>query len=259
MTVYIFTFIFGAVFGSFFNVLIYRIPLKKSISFPPSHCPSCGERIKFYDNIPILSYILLRGRCRACGNHISPIYPAVELITGAVFCSVLFTSGPTFWTLAYIISFSFMIVLSGIDLKYKEVNVAALFIPAAILGILHILSRYGFVESAAGAPIAGAKDAVIGLLSGSVFFLLIRFAGSIILKREAMGEADIYIGGLIGLMLGYKLFFYSVILAGVLGILYYLAEGKKSAEREIPFFPYLSAGAFGAYMLHEVIKRVLLP
>jgi len=260
MIYYVLFFTFGLIFGSFFNVLIYRIPIKKSISFPPSHCPSCGAEIKFYDNVPLLSYIFLWGKCRSCKTRISPLYPSIELMTGLMFISVYHMSGLTLSALAYIIGFSFMIVLSGIDLKYKEVNVFSLFIPAFIFGVVHILKYFNiFSHQVIGYPISGISEAGFGMGLGVLFFLLIRFIGSKILKKEAMGEADIYMAGLMGIMLGYKIFFYSIIIAGTAGIVFYFIFLRKSSDKEIPFFPYLSIGAYGAYMLNEIIKSVFIP
>ena len=172
MIYYVLFFTFGLIFGSFFNVLIYRIPIKKSISFPPSHCPSCGAEIKFYDNVPLLSYIFLWGKCRSCKTRISPLYPSIELMTGLMFISVYHMSGLTLSALAYIIGFSFMIVLSGIDLKYKEVNVFSLFIPAFIFGVVHILKYFNiFSHQVIGYPISGISEAGFGMGLGILFFL----------------------------------------------------------------------------------------
>ncbi|MCD6261445.1 MAG: prepilin peptidase, partial [Deltaproteobacteria bacterium] len=109
---YLFAFLLGTVIGSFLNVCIYRIPAKKSVVFPPSSCPVCGAKIRFYDNIPIISYIILSGKCRSCGHHISYQYPIVELITGILSLFLFVKFGMDYQYLLYLLFVSSLIAIS---------------------------------------------------------------------------------------------------------------------------------------------------
>ena len=111
--------VLGLVLGSFYNVCIYRIPEKKSIILPPSHCPNCGRIIPFYDNIPLLSYLILRGKCRACKTPISPRYLIVEVLTAIISVGLFLKYGPSLYYLVYLAFSSALIVISFIDLKLK--------------------------------------------------------------------------------------------------------------------------------------------
>ena len=254
----IFIFLLGLAMGSFFNVLIYRLPRKESIAFPPSHCPLCNERIAFYDNIPVISYIILRGRCRHCKARISPVYPIIEMITGIVFLAVFIVFGWNISTPILIMDFAFLIVLSGIDMRYKEINVYALIIPFVLTGVFIFLNTYTISYDMISPHITNFRNAVIGSAGGAIIFFLVRFIGSRILKREAMGEADIYIAAMTGLMLGLRMFFVSLIFAGVFGIIFYALYSRVKNDPEIPFIPFLSAGAFAALILGPYISGVIL-
>lgn len=254
----VFIFILGLMFGSFFNVLIYRLPRKKSIVSPPSACPSCSTKIKWYDNIPVLSYMILRGKCRYCREPISPLYPSVEMLTGIVFLAVFIRTGLNASFIVYTAAFSFLIVLSFIDLFFKEVNVWSLFVPAGFIGLLYLL-RYmtdiQFIESGYQLPLAGA---LIGLAAGAVLFAVVRFLATRMMKREAMGEADIYIAGLMGLILGYEAFFFALIFAGITGIVFYYAVRKENNDPEIPFIPFLSMGCFIAFLMSNILRGLIV-
>lgn len=256
--IYLFTFLIGLALGSFFNVLIYRIPRKESIAFPPSHCPLCNEHISFYDNIPVLSYIILRGRCRHCNARISPVYPFVELITGIVFLLIVIAYGLTIAAPVLMLCFSFLIVLSGIDMLYREINVYALIWPYVIAGVFIFLNTHMLPENLISPGVPDFRDAIIGSAAGALMFFLVRFIGSRIMKREAMGEADIYIAALTGLILGLQLFFFSLIFAGILGIIFYAMFSRIKSEPEIPFIPFLSAGAFAALILGPFISGMMM-
>lgn len=253
--IYAVVFILGLIFGSFFNVLIYRLPKKESIVFPASHCPSCNNRIAPYDNIPVLSYIILGGKCRHCKTHISAIYPAVELITGIMFLSIVLKYGFSILSAILIISYSVLLILSFIDLRYKEINVFWLILPSILLLGLYIADFREFISL--NHYFNDLVDALIGMAAGLALIFIIRFAGKLILKKEAMGEADIYIAGFMGLLLGYKLFFFALAMGGILGLLYYPFI-RKNNDPEIPFIPFLSLGTFVIHMLSNVIMRYIV-
>ena len=238
-------FVFGLVIGSFLNVCIYRIPIGKSIVYPPSSCPSCNARIKWYDNIPVLSYIALSGKCRNCGSKISPIYPAVELLTGILTLLIFLKYGFSLRTCAFLI-FSYALVAgSFIDIKHY-------IIPDSIsLGLIAVGIAFSYFL-----PI-GIKNSFIGAAGGFLLLYLVALLGQIIFKKEAMGGGDIKLLGGIGAFIGIKgvLFtlFFASFLGSIVGILLILI-GKKDLTSRLPFGPYLSLSAvcyifFGEYLI----------
>ncbi|HEX3034690.1 MAG TPA: prepilin peptidase [Thermodesulfobacteriota bacterium] len=132
----IFAFIFGSVLGSFLNVCIYRLPREESIAFPPSHCTSCNTPIRFYHNVPLISYLILRGRCGNCNVRISPIYPVVEALTGAVCALLVWKFDLTLETLFYFIFLSALIVITFIDLEHKIIPNVITF-PGIVIGLAY--------------------------------------------------------------------------------------------------------------------------
>jgi leader peptidase (prepilin peptidase)/N-methyltransferase len=238
-------FIFGLVMGSFLNVCIYRIPLEKSIVFPPSSCTVCNSKIKWYDNIPILSYILLGGKCRNCKHKISPIYPTIEAISGILTLLIYLEYGLSLQSAAYLIFTYALIVGSFIDLKYY-------IIPDRIsLGLIVAGLLFSYFL-----PI-GLKWSFIGAASGFIILYLVAIFGKLAFKKDAMGGGDIKLLSGIGAFLGIKgvLFtlFFSSFLGSFVGIALILL-GKKELSSKIPFGPYLSLAAlcyifFGSWLI----------
>ncbi len=227
----IFNFIFGSIVGSFLNVVIYRVPRSKSIVKPPSHCPSCGTRLKWYDMIPVLSYLILKGKCRYCHSNISIKYPLIEAITGLVFLLIGMKTGWSIKFVSYIIFSSFLIVVAFIDL-FDGVVPDIIVIPGAILGLLFNLfyGKNPFLQS------------LFGVVAAAIFFGLI-----IVFSKGGMGEGDLTLGLMIGAFLGLKLTVAAIIIAfviGALGGLFALLFLKKNKKDTIPFGPYLSVSAF---------------
>lgn len=255
---YILIFIFGLVFGSFFNVLIYRIPEKKSIVFPSSFCPVCKTSIKWYDNIPLISYIILRGKCRYCKAKISIIYPLVEFFTGLIFLLIFIKVGFNLLSIIYIILFSTLLVSSFIDLKTKNVYIPVFFIPV----IIYLLYVSIFLLSVTGEsevfklPFLDFKESILGGFVGGLFIFVVRFLASKVMKKEGMGEGDIYVSSFIGLFIGYPLIFYVFIIAGILGLLAYFFYYRKKPEPEIPFVPFLSLSSFIVFFLFDILKKL---
>src|SRR3972149_3824020 len=161
LLIYLFTFILGAVIGSFLNVCIYRIPVQQSIISPSSHCPHCHAPVKFFDNIPILSFLLLQGKCRSCGNPISVQYILVEILNAAGYALILWRFGLSVESTIYAALFSSLLVASVIDLHHRIIP-DVITIPGTIAGLL---------ASAFILP-GGIKGSVIGtLLGGGIFFI----------------------------------------------------------------------------------------
>ena len=156
-------FLLGLFFGSFFNVCIWRIPRRKSIAFPPSHCPRCKAPIRFYDNIPLLSYLLLRAKCRKCGQPISGRYPLVEALTGVLFLLLVLRFGVSWQLLRGLIFTGILIVVAFIDLDFRVIP-DAISMPGVAAGLLSSLLVRGLVPALLGAAIGAALIFLAGWL-----------------------------------------------------------------------------------------------
>ena len=227
--IYLFIFILGSAIGSFLNVVIYRIPREKSIISPPSSCPNCGERIKPYHNIPILSWIILKGKCANCKSPISIRYPLIELLTGVL--AVLIYYKLKTIDIFFVIDFSIfatLLALTMIDLDYKAVpdslNLLAL--------TLAFFSSPDILENIKNALL------MIGIVS------LVRFYVSYFLKREALGEGDIIVAGTMGGLLGVKLSLIALFVASLIAIFPSLYIRIKNKDLELPFIPFLTIATF---------------
>lgn len=255
---YFIIFLFGVVFGSFFNVLIYRIPLKKSIILPSSYCPVCKSSIRWYDNIPILSYILLKGRCRKCKSKIGLIYPIVETLSGVLFVLIFLKTGLNLLSLIYIILFSSLLINSFIDLKTKNVFINIFIIPAILYLFYNSLFYFEIVREnpILKEPLLDFKESIIGLIVGGFFIFVVRFVASKFMKKEGMGEGDIFVSAFIGLFVGYPLIFYVFIFAGLVGLISYFIYYKKVNEVFIPFVPFLSIGSLIVFFIFEILKKL---
>lgn len=239
----VFAAIIGASFGSFANVLIYRTPLGISIIKPGSFCFACKNKIKPIHNIPILSFILLKGKCAYCGKKISFLYPIVEFLSALLFVAVFLKNG--FLVSSFLVSIVFVLflALSVIDIHHQEVA-DSINLSALSIAFIHAAPNYlEIVDS--------FKNGL--LLAGG--FTLLRFYLSYILKKEAMGEGDIIIAATIGSLLGIKLSLLAIFLAALLALPIALVL-KKKTER-IPFIPFLSLGTFISYFVGNEIVRFL--
>ncbi len=243
-------FLFGTIIGSFLNVLIYRLPRNKSIVYPPSSCPNCGHRIKWYENIPILSYIFLKGKCSNCGTEISLRYPIVELLTG-IFASISYIK----WGLSIDAVFSFIficliIVIIFIDIDFKiipdEINLVGF-----IIGIIYSFFRVDF----------SFVDALLGSLVGAGLLFSIAYFYLKVKKVEGLGFGDVKMLAFVGTYLGWfgSLFtiFFGSLLGAIVGIGYSLIKsGKYQGKLEIPFGPFLGIASLIYLFFGEEIKRL---
>ena len=229
LLMYFFVFILGAAIGSFLNVVIYRIPIGKSIISPPSSCPNCGERIKPYHNIPILSWIILKGKCANCKTSISIRYPIIEFLT-AILAVLIYYKIKAFdiWFVVDFAVFATLLALSVIDLDYKAVpdslNLLAL--------TLAFFSSPDILENIKNALL------MIGIVS------LVRFYVSYFIKKEALGEGDIIVAGTMGALLGVKLSLIALFVASLIAIFPSLYIRIKNKDFELPFVPFLAIGTF---------------
>jgi leader peptidase (prepilin peptidase)/N-methyltransferase len=224
-------FIFGLLLGSFANVIIYRMPEGKSVVVPRSHCQNCGKTVLWYDNIPVLSWIFLKGKCRFCQAKISFRYPIVELLMGFSFCLVFLKLGWS-WTLVETLIFVFFgITASFIDLDHF------------ILPDLFTLG--GLSAGLLGAAINPERqflDAISGVLVGGGFLLLVAYGYFWLRGEEGMGGGDIKLLGWIGAVFGWQaipfVILVSSLLGSVVGILV-MIKSKTGLKTQIPFGPYL--------------------
>ncbi len=250
MILELFAFIFGAVVGSFLNVCIFRIPANDSIVKPLSQCPHCHHPIRFYDNIPIISFIFLRAKCRDCGEKISWRYPLVELIT-ALFALLLFVKfGLTLNFFVFFIFTAVLVVITFIDLDHQIIpDVLSLpGIPVFFLAAIFIVK-------------IPWSEALIGLLIGGGVLFLIAFVYEFITKREGMGGGDIKLLAMIGGFLGWKSLIFILLFSSFAGALVGGAAmiiNKKDMKYAVPFGPFLSAAAVAYIFLGDMFMRFLL-
>lgn len=239
LLVFIYVFIMGNIVGSFLNVCIYRIPRGESVVSPPSHCPTCGYRIKWYDNIPLISYfILLRGRCRKCREKIPLRYPLVEILTGIIWVIVFTKYGLTVETLKIFIFASVLIVLSYIDInEYILPDRLTFFL--ALSGIIMFFIGKNSLESS-----------FLGAAVYSFPFLVLYVFGEDVLKKDVMGFGDIKLGAGVGAYIGYTSFYnlyifltIAFVTGALISVILILMKIRKRDEL-VPFGPYIALSAF---------------
>ena len=236
--------LFGLVVGSFLNVVIHRVPLHESIVFPASHCPNCGARIQAYDNVPIISYLLLRGRCRDCRERIPISYPVVEAATAALFGAAVYAFGIGFKLFAALAFILVLVSLAGMDYEHR-------LLPNVIVGPATVL---GFVLSAFSRPDWWWIYPLAALILAGVLFLLA------IIYPGGMGMGDVKMGGMLGAFLGpyAALAVFLGALTGAIagGIL--MATGKMSRRTALPFGIFMSFGGLVTLFVGPELWRYYL-
>jgi leader peptidase (prepilin peptidase) / N-methyltransferase len=245
-------FLYGISFGSFLNVLIYRLPHGKSLLRPPSHCPKCNNRIKFYDNIPIISFIILRGRCRHCHNKISWRYPLVEALTGILCVIAIYHFGFTIRGLEAVLLTLLFVPIFFIDLDLWIIP-NSLDIPWILVGIALSFFPGAFV---------GWKGALIGAVVGGALFALVMWLGKIVFKKEAMGFGDVKLAAMLGAFLGAVNILLIMVLASflgsIIGICMIIFSRKEGKTTYVPFGPFLVAAALITIYFGDTIISVYL-
>jgi leader peptidase (prepilin peptidase) / N-methyltransferase len=235
----------GAIIGSFLNVCIYRLPRRESVAWPGSHCPVCSHPIAWYDNLPLLSYLALMGRCRHCATPISWRYPLVEALNALGYVALLWFFGPSWSTVAYAMLYSALLVVAGTDLSHKIIPNAITF-PGMAVGLL----------SAATVLPIGLTNGVIGLIVGGGILWLLAWASPYLFGKEGMGGGDIKLLGMIGAFLGWKPALMTIMVGSFLGSLVgitLIAARIIRREDYIPFGPFLVCGALVALFFGESI------
>jgi leader peptidase (prepilin peptidase)/N-methyltransferase len=241
----IFSFILGLVIGSFLNVCIYRIPLKKSLVYPPSSCPQCGERIRFYDNIPIISYIILLGRCRRCGRLISIGYPLVELVTGLLSLFLFVKYGLSHQYFLLLIFSASLIVISIIDLRHQIIP-DIISLPGIVLGILISLIFKDIKW----------YDSLIGVIAGGGVLYIVAEGYFLLTGKEGMGGGDIKLLAMIGAWMGWQAIPKIILISSFTGIIIggtALLLTRKGMQTKIPFGPFLVLGALAYLFFKQLI------
>jgi len=263
---YIFAGILGAVIGSFLNVVIHRLPLEESIVFPNSKCPSCEAVIAFYDNVPVLSYVLLGGRCRACKEQISPRYPSVELLTALLFIAVAWRDGITPALAFDLVFVSALVALIFIDAEHMILPNAitypgVAFAIVARLALPYLMGQPHFDDlpwlmdgALKGWPLWAASlgGAFLGALIGGGSLWLMGWTWEKLRGIEAMGLGDVKMMFMVGAYLGWRLtivtIFLSVLSGSVIGVLLMMRQGRKDLQMLLPFGVFLGIGSIIALL-----------
>jgi leader peptidase (prepilin peptidase)/N-methyltransferase len=232
---YITIFLYGLCVGSFLNVCIHRLPLSKSLKSPPSNCPKCSSPIRFYDNIPVVSFVLLKGRCRHCKNRISFRYPFVEILGGLFALFIYFKYGLTVEALVYYIFIVALIVITFIDIDHQIIP-DVISLPGIPIGFLASFAL----------PSITFIDSLIGILAGGGILFIVLWAYKLFTGVEGMGGGDVKLLAMIGALIGWKGVIFTIFISSITGTiigLLIMLRTKKGLKLAVPFGPFLSAGA----------------
>ena len=239
-------FIFGSCIGSFLNVCIYRVPNSKSIVYPPSACPGCNTPIRFYDNIPIISFLLIRGKCRSCQAVISIRYPLVELMAGLFAVCAFLKFGLTIEALISYIFIASLIVITFIDIDHRIIP-DAISLPGIPIGF----------AASFFSPVITYLESLIGILVGGGSLLLVAWVYGLITHKEGMGGGDIKLLAMIGAFVGWQGVLLTIFLSSAIGTLcglLVMIRSRKNMKLAIPFGPFLAMGA----MIHIFFGNELI-
>ena len=234
-----FWFFFGTILGSFLNVCIYRIPRDQSIVRPRSRCPACHHPIAWYDNVPLVSYVALRARCRHCRARIHWRYPLVELLTGLLSVAVLARFGVTVHGLSYVVFVWALIVVSFIDLEHRIIPFT---ISVGGLLLWLLMSLFAPQLHGTSSGLVGLGRSIFGALIGCGLLYLTGSIGSFVFKKEAMGLGDVDLLAMAGALLGWKLVTLAFFLAPLLAVVPGLIVLYRKHDHEIPYGPFLALG-----------------
>ncbi|BFU94466.1 MAG: Type 4 prepilin-like proteins leader peptide-processing enzyme [Nitrospira sp.] len=232
---YIVVAVLGCLVGSFLNVCIFRLPRGESVVWPGSHCPACGNPLQFYDNIPVFSYLWLRGRCRACRVRIPLQYPAVEVANAAGYIGILWFFGPGWPAVLYGLLLSALLVVVGTDLSHQIIP-DAITLPGLFVGFLGAVTVL---------PV-GWVNALLGILVGGGILWALAWISPYVFGKEGMGGGDIKLLAMIGAFLGWKPALLTIMVGSLTGSLIGVSLiGLQVIKRDeyIPFGPFLAFGA----------------
>jgi len=236
LLILVFIFLFGISVGSFLNVLIYRVPKKLNIFSPPSACTKCNNKLKWYHNIPILSWLILGGKCAFCGEKISATYPVIEFLNGLFWVLIYLKLGLTWYLPFVMLSFSMLLALSMIDFKYYAVPDSINF-----LALIFALINPNFFNSLINGAIA------------ALGFWLIGFLTSKLAKKDALGEADIIVAATMATLLGFPAFFIAMFISALLALI----PSIFAKDTMVPFVPFLSLATFITFIFKDNLLNLL--
>lgn len=246
LVVYLLTGIYGLCVGSFLNVVIYRLPRGMNLAKPGSHCTTCDYELKWYDNIPIVSYVMLGGKCRKCHTHISFRYTAVELLNMGfwLLAAWQFWAASPVYAMAVMLACSLLLCIAFIDLETMYIH-DILVILLAVPVVIAALSGFG----------VNIWERLIGLAVGGGGFGLMYLLAKLVLKREGLGLGDVLLMAAVGAFLGWRATLFAVLVGSLLGtlILIPLRFVCTKQRKEFPFAPFLVAGALAAIFLAEPV------
>ena len=239
----VFAFLGGLIIGSFLNVVAYRLPRGESLAKPPSRCPQCETPIRPYDNIPVLSWVLLRGRCRSCGNAVPLRYPLVELTTGLLYAAVVLAKDDTVDIVLGLLLVTVLVPVTVIDLDYRIIP-NKIMLPAAVAALLAgVIFDSGFVP----------EQLIAGAAAFAFFFL------AALAYPKGMGMGDVKLAGVLGLYLGRAVgpaLFIALIAGVVVGVAVIARKGAKEGRKTaVPFGPFLALGGMVAFFVGESIAN----
>ncbi len=228
-------FIFGAVIGSFLNVCIYRIPAGKSVVSPPSSCPRCGHVIRWYQNVPIISWVLLGGKCSSCKNAIAMRYPLVEALNGVLYAVTIYYFSTSWAAMAYLLFLSLLVIVVFIDIDHQIIPNVITF-PGVLLGFACSF----FI------PWLPWHESALGILFGALLLGVVAFGYKLFTGKEGMGMGDLKLLAMIGAFLGWKAVLPVVFVASLagtfIGVPLMLVKGADG-KLALPFGPFLSLAA----------------
>jgi leader peptidase (prepilin peptidase)/N-methyltransferase len=252
-------FVFGAIMGSFLNVCIVRIPKGQSITTPPSHCPICQAHIRSYDNLPLISYLWLRGHCRSCGATISPRYFFVELLTAVITVMLLLRFGLTPAFFIYLVFAAALIAVSFIDLELQIIP-DVISLPGIAVGLIASFLHFPWPREHLALP-PSPLDSLLGILVGGGMLFLVAWLYERATGVEGMGGGDIKLLAMIGAFLGWpgvplSLFFASI-LGSIIGLIL-MAVTRTGLKLKIPFGPFLCLGAMFYLFFGDILLNAYL-
>ena len=234
----VYIFVLGLLFGSFYNVVGMRLPKGESIVFPGSHCPKCNHKLAWYENIPLFSYILLKGKCKECKCTISAWYPAIELFTALLFLISYYVFGISEEFFISIIISSLVSIIFVSDVNYMIILDSPLVISSILISIVRIVYH-------------GFNGLLVSLLNGLVIFGVMYFImllGNFIFKKESLGGGDIKLSFVVGLALGIKHGIFYIILAAFLAFPYAVYVTIRNKDNMLPFGPFLATSLLVIYL-----------
>ena len=247
LPLYFIIFLYGIVFGSFLNVLIYRLPLKENIATEHSHCMTCGAKIQWYDLIPLVSYIILGGKCRHCKTKISPQYPIIEATNGIAYVIVFLVHGFNAVSILMCFAFSIFLVISVIDWRTFEIPFS-LNVAIGVLAVIRIILDH-----------KNLLDYLIGFCVISGFMLICLFIGRAIKGIDAFGGGDIKLMAAAGMMLGWKAIIIAFVMGCILGSVIHLLRMKLTNEDHVlAMGPYLAAGILLAALWGDSLLQMYM-